>query len=167
VVFQQSNVAVGVTADGVWVFDRADSHIHRGVEQLLADAIAAATLGGREFLTHCVDFRRTIGLSTCVPTSPGDQIIYAVRRGRTGYSRFVLGRQPVPSPYLTVVLRRGPESREGTATLVTAFVGRPAAREPFDPRATDEDVAFWREHALVWDEEEIVLGTICAAPPRG
>lgn len=163
--FQQSERAVGVTQDGLWVFDRSNSHLHPEAEPYLADALAVITLGEREFAVECLDFQRPIGWAHCVATAPGDQIVYAVRKGRAGHTRFVLGRQPEPSRLLTVILRRGPESAPGTATLVSAFVGGTTAREPFDPRATDDDRAFWATHALIWDEQSVLPETICTTPP--
>lgn len=163
--FRQSERAVGVTQDGLWVFDRTDSHLHLDAEAYVADALALVILGDREFAVECVDFQRQIGWSTCVRTGFDDQIVYAVRKGRAGHTRFVLGRQPEPCRLLTVILRRGSESAPGTATLVSAFVGGKTAREPFDPRATEDDRAFWATHALVWDEQSIHPETICATPP--
>jgi len=147
------------------MYDRVDSHLQDAGAPFIGLALDVITLGEQSFLVAIVDFGMEIGVSRCVPTSDDDQIIYAIRRNRRHYSRFVLTRTPIPSTTLAVILRRTAEERPGTATLVTSFIGQPAAREWYDPRATDEDRAFWRSNALVWDATTTIPESMCSDLP--
>ena len=136
------------------VVDRKVSHIHLGARELLPAALAQVE-GGLDFIVQAVQFGRVIGQKACVATGPGDRIVFATRVGRAGPTRFVLGRKSEDCTTLTVVLKR---REEGGYVLLTAFVGTPAGREPWDPLATAEDRDFWSSHALVWGSEPVVEG---------
>jgi len=145
---------------GEAVVDRHRSHLHEGVARLLPDALARIDSLGRKFLVEEVDFGRLVGGTVCVPTGPGDQIVFASRPKRFGLTRFVLNRMSEPSNAVTVILKK--DDNEDYYILVTAFVGRRPEPEPWDKknfsRQPDPQEAerrsreFWASHALVFSE---------------
>jgi hypothetical protein len=154
---------LGTLHSGEVVVDRAESHLHAGAIGLLPEALAQIAAAGRTFIDETVIFDRIVGVTTRVATTDEDEIIYARRTGRAGLTRFVKNRQAVPSSRLTVVLSK----RDGEPAFVcrTAFIGDKAAREPWDPDATADSIAFWSRHALIWGEEEVIPGTETSACP--
>lgn len=146
---------------GEMVRDREDSHLHAGVLELLPEALGRISSLGRNFLTEEIDFGRVIGQTICVQTEPQDQIVYAVRPGRQGHSRFVLNRQPEDCTCLVVILK----AEDGGYKMITAFVGHKPEHEPWDRNATERSAAFWQNHALIWGEEPIIPGTETAICP--
>jgi hypothetical protein len=166
---------LGRLSNGEAVWSRlGDDHLvaHPDVRVLLATALsrvtAPDTLG--ETGPALVDFGRPIGLQTCVPTSSGDDVVYARRIGRTtGCTRFVRGGRPSPCSTLRVVCRR---TESGLAELKTAYVGQPTPPEPGSDTARASDVAFaesvefWSRHALVWDGRVDPTFGVHRTPPR-
>jgi len=148
---------------GEAVIDRLNSHIHRGVAPLLPEALSRIVSGGRSFINEEVVFDRIIGETICVATGPGDQIVYAIRSGRAGHTRFVRNRKPEACASMVVVLKKAEESDQ--YILITAFIGRKAELEPWDKGATEKSLAFWSSHALIWGGEPVVPGTETAECP--
>jgi hypothetical protein len=143
---------------GEVVVDRFHSHLHRGVARLLPEALAHINSRGRSFLVDEVVFDHVIGETICVPTGPGDRIVYAKRSKRFGLTRFVKNREPKPSSSVTIVLKAAEED-SGTYVLIFAFIGGKSEPEPWDKNAMEKSVAFWGSHALVWGCEPVVPGT--------
>lgn len=141
---------------GEMVVDRFNSHLHNGVARLLPDVLAHIESAGRKFLVEEVVFEHQIGETICVSTGPGDQIVFALRPGRRGLSRFVVNRKPEPCSSIVVILKAGDC---GEYILITAFIGQRAEPEPWDKNANGNSLAFWNSHALVWGCEPIVPGT--------
>jgi len=155
------------------VFDRINSHIHIGVPApALRAALAQIDSKGRQFLVEEVDFGQPIGETICVPTGPEDQIVYAKRPRRFGFSRFVKNRQPEPCSTLVVILKA---DDLGGYVLITAFVGKRPEPEPWDCRAflqqsdpaeaVEKSRKFWNRHALVWGVEKVMTETITTECP--
>ena len=153
---------LGNLASGEPVYDRHSSHLHRKVQELLPEIFAGLSGVGR-FIIHEHDFGRFVGESSCVATSESDVVCFAQRPKRAGLTRFVKNRQVEPSDKAVVILKR--DDYEPYYILITAFVGGMAAKEPWDPRATDEDRKFWETHALIWGSEKIIPGTETAVCP--
>jgi len=160
---------------GEVVVDRFKSHNHLSGElaSLLPEALARIESRGRPFLIEEVDFGRPVGETICVPTGPGDEIVYAKRPKRFGYSRFVKNRKPEPCSSVVVVLKR--DDFEDYYVLITAFIGHRPEPEPWDYRnfSQQPDPAeaerrareFWASHALVWGCEEVINNTITTECP--
>lgn len=146
-------------ASGETVVDRHQSHLHPGVALLLPEALARVHSAGREFLVEEVDFGRLVGETVCVPTGPGDQIVFVKRPRRFGHSRFVMNREPEPCPSVVLILKAADGQGDGDYVLVTAFVGHRPEPEPWDRNATAQSRAFWGSHALVWGSEPTIPGT--------
>lgn len=142
---------------GERVEDRGDrSHLIPGLLALLPEILGRVDAGHvRPTGEVEVHMGRVVGDTICVETTAEDEIVFALRPGRAGVSRFVRGRQAVPTSHVTLVLGR---SGRGFF-VITGYFGRLASREPWDVRAGPAASAFWRTHALVWDSASVVSGT--------
>ena len=98
-------------------------------------------------LEETVCFDAPVGYQECVETSGDDEIIYLQRSARAKVSRFVLNRLPAPCNSVFLVIARISDSNK--YVFRTAFVGEKSGREPWDKKATRDDVEFWKRHALV------------------
>ena len=147
---------LGILKTGEAVLDRYNSHLHETAAALLPEALSQISANGREFIVEEVDFGRPIGVTICVTTGPGDQIIFAKRPRRFGHSRFVIGKSPSECSVMTVILKA---IEDGQYLLMTAYIGRNAGPEPWDKNATEASKQFWAKHALVWGEEPTEPGT--------
>lgn len=152
----QMNV-LGHLKTGERVVERYNPHCHP-LNGLLADALLRVESGGRPFILEVVDFGHHIGESICVPTGPSDEIVFAKRPNRFGFSRFVKNREPEPCSTLVVILKTA-DGEKGSYVLVTAFIGGKPEPEPWDRNATPASREFWTSHALVWGSEQVVVGT--------
>lgn len=163
----QTRVArrVGVLADDVRVVDRTMSHIHLRDDELPALEYALRHIPSSDVSrdgTSGFTFRfpMPIGENICVPTTENDTIVYARRRGRDRFNRFVLFREPEPTHNLSVVLLWG-YSYE-SCTLVTAHWGELAALQP---QSSASFSAFWQNHALLIDRVDIENQTVTPRRP--
>ena len=148
---------LGVLSSGELVIEHINSHARENTRNLLPEAFTHIRSAGRDFFIEEVDFGRNIGRCACIETVSGDSIIYARRKGREGFTRFVVDREAESTPYMTVMGRK----EKDHYALVTSFLGRKTEPEPWDPHATRESVRFWRTHAFVLGEceRDIVPGT--------
>lgn len=144
-------------ASGEAVIDRFNSHVHETVKQLLPAALRNIRARGRGFLVEEVDFGHPVGETICIPTRPGDVIVYAKRPKRLGLTRFVKNRSPEACNAVTVILKK--DSAEDYYVLITAFIGHRPEPEPWDRNANGNSLAFWNSHALVWGCEPTIPGT--------
>ena len=147
---------LGNLASGEPVYDRFYSHLHGEVSELLPEIFATVS-GTQNFMICEHDFGRIVGVTTCVATDEGDQVLYAQRPKRAGLTRFVMNRQAEPCSTAVIILKK--DLYRPYYVLITAFIGRESGPEPWDIRATDENWAFWNCHALVYGSEEIIPGT--------
>lgn len=149
-----SGIILGRLASGQVVFDRPNSHMHKSVRALLPE-IFKNIYTMEPFMVYEYVFDRVIGLNHCVETGAVDEIIFALRSGRRGPTRFVKKRKPEPTNKAVVILKQV----EDGYILITAFVGPRAEREPWEADATEKERTFWRTHALIYGSEEIVAGS--------
>lgn len=159
------NIGTTATGEGVWTYVEGDrsSHIHNGInDSLLAEAISKLSPEGG-FIRTTVDLGRVVGKDNCVATTGAHHIVFARREGRRGLTRFTKSQVAVPTRLISIVISRDKDNG-GRWTLITAFFGQLAPREPWDQgiqndaeRATS--VSFWNSHALVWESDPIVEGT--------
>lgn len=154
---------VGITANGLPVYDRPKSHHHLG-ESLLRDAIQKCELTVA-FEKRSIQYPSPVGLTDCVTTGPKDAIIYAQREGRTGLTRFVLDRKPEPCSSVVIICKQAEVAREAGYILVTAFLGSESEPEPWDRRATPAARQFWNSHALIWNSAAVLPETLTAICP--
>ena len=151
---------IGYTKNNVPVYDRPNSHLREHPIDLpiLREALKKVSQK-EEFKVHVIDLERVIGVTTCVPVTPNDDIIYVIRKNRSGPTPMVLGRKPIECKKLVIILKR----IENGFILITAFIGEGSKPEPWDPKIQkdpkelNEATKFWREHALIYDESVVAL----------
>jgi hypothetical protein len=130
-------------------------HIHLMLDKYLPDIIKNIKDKEENILEVEFEYPVVIGKTICVKTDENDSIIYAIRKGRNGYTRFVKNRNAEDCNSIFAAFKR---TNIGYIIL-TIFIGKKAAREPWDKFATNEDILFWKNHALIYDTEEIISGS--------
>lgn len=126
--------------------------------ELVKEALEQTEIGGREQqIVFEKDLGRIVATTSLVETTDKDEIVYAKRRQRDSYSRFVKNRELIKTQYIVVVLRKV----EGEYNLWTAGGGRLLPKEAYDP-----DSQFNATHALVYDEDLVQLDTITSIRPN-
>jgi hypothetical protein len=108
------------------------------------------------------DMGKVVGNSDLVETSDSDEIVYAKRLNRDTYTRFVKGRDAVPTSYITISLH---QDSDGNYELSSAWIGQICPLFPDRPGATAESKSFWTNHALVWGNQTIQEGTETTVSP--
>ena len=154
-------------ASGENVVNRPNKHIHEEVEKYLAEAIGKISSGNKKFIVEEVVFDNIIGDTICVETSDSDQIVWAMRPKRYGFTRFVKNRKPKPCSSMVIILLKAEEPNK--YVIISSFIGKIAEPEPWDIpafnskpdpyEAGERSRAFWNTHALIWGYEKIVPGT--------
>ncbi len=160
--FHQSEApALGYLHDGSAVINRPHSHIDTNNPNLdyLEDALSEIDPKDETFIVQTVTFQENIGESICVETDDEDEIVYARRHGRNGYTRFVKNKAAEKTKEITVVLKKDEYAKDPTYILITAFAGPKAEPEPWDKKATTQSRIFWDSHALIFDTEMIIEGS--------
>jgi hypothetical protein len=141
---------------GIDFYSRVNQHhIHLQLESFLPDLIDKIDTEEKEFIEIELKFPQIIGTSSCVTINNNDNIIYAKRKDRKGYSKFVKNREPIVCNSIFAVFKK----TELGYLIVTIYIGEKAGREPWDKLATVEDYEFWTNHALIYDRNEIRKGT--------
>ena len=104
------------------------------------------------------DFRRVIGQTDLVQTGPEDQIVYARRSEREGYTRFAKDREQPDCTTVALVFR--PPKHAGQGYLLTsAWIGPLTPPFPNKYRADQASLEFWANHALVWGSQAVIAST--------
>ena len=159
---------IGISANGIEVFEHPEGHSHR--LDLNEEAISKIELPvDSTFVRTTVNLGRIIGKDHLVETDEHDTIVWLRRGNRPGKSRMVL-KEADDTSMVTVVLCVCNEPADNPASalngkwvLVTLFEGKPGEREPFDkafadsknPEGLKKAKEFWSCHALVPTEEEL------------
>lgn len=152
---------LGYTKNGAPVYDRPKSHIHTEYSDVFSylRAVLPLTEPNDRYYEYTHTFDEVIGESICVPTDESDEIIYAQRVGRDGYTRFVKNREPLPATSFTVVLKLDQRSVQEQYILMTAYVGDQAPAEPWAKTVPANSLEFWSSHALIWGSMPVIEGT--------
>ena len=135
---------------GNLVFDssgHATGHLGYSLIQKTLELVDFSQVDERGFISQTVEFPDNIGYQECVPTTDNDNIIYVQRDGRKNVSRFALDREPEQCNSIFIVLRNIKGTKKWQ--IITAYVGTKSGLEPWDKRAKETDVEFWKNHALV------------------
>lgn len=103
-----------------------------------------------------VDMKQNVGMSDLVITDDKDEIIYAKRPLRDIYYRFVKKRKPEPTTFITIELNKVNNEK---CRLFTAYIGQVTPPTPRLGKDTPEAREFWKNHALVYNEKEVIKGT--------
>lgn len=129
---------------------------HPGMSDLAEKAYQIAANSGilAPFCPISIKFDSVIGESGCVDAPASGIITVQKRPGRKNWSRVTL-EKPRPTKFVTIILHRDCQ------TLITAYCGEGAPREPWDKSMNDGEkitaIEFWRRHALTTDSS---LGAI-------
>ena len=105
---------------------------------------------------------RVIGNNYVVETTEKDTILYAQRLRDTSYTRFVKNGSPLPTPYLSIILRR---DDEGSYELHDLWIGRLNPPRPGSGNETAKSKSYWANHAFVFDGQPIQARTITKVCP--
>jgi len=100
-----------------------------------------------------ITFSYNIGYDESVETTDDDKIIYAIRPDRDKKSRIAPNRQPSPSNKVFLVLKPCDLTRN-LFMIITAYVGNKAAIEPWNDNASENDINYWKNHALTGNYKE-------------
>ena len=147
------------------MIDRPRSHIDEQVKALLPETLLQVSVTAEDqFVERTVTHDHVVGQSKVVTIQPGNIIFYAQRPRRDGLSKFVAQREPEDTTSVTVVLKKTDE--QDTYVLITAYIGEKAGLEPWDRRATDQDMEYWRAHAFVEGATEYLPETRTVEPPE-
>jgi cold shock CspA family protein len=130
-------------------------HVHLELDEYLPLIIDNIKDYNNDYLEVEYELPEIVGYSDCLETNNNDEIIYAKRKGRLDYTRFVHGKSPEPSKNIFASFKK----TELGYLIITIFVGKKAAREPWDALATIDDFKFWQTHALVFRPETIIKGS--------
>jgi len=136
------------------------SHIHIDLDSYLPALIENISNNVEDNIEIEHEYPHVIGKSQCVRTDNSDTIMYGKRKGRKGYSRFVLNRQPEDCKSVFAIFKKN----ENGYLIITIFIGKKAGREPWDPNATSSDKVFWENHALILNMETIQAGSLATTP---
>jgi hypothetical protein len=153
---------LGFLASGQRVIDRHNSHIHENIRQILPEILQEINTD-KDFIKQEIDIGRKDFENICVETTDEDEIIFAKRKYRDGFTRFVKNRQPEKTSKITIILKKTQE--EDTYFIVTAFSGSGAEVEPWDRQADSKSIHFWNNHALIWDGKDVDENTITEKCP--
>lgn len=151
-----------LSKDNYLVVNRPASHLHDDLETHLSDFISLIECKNREFITEQIDFGYPVGYTNCVEISDTDEIFYAVRNGRKGFSKFVNNRNPELTNSITIVLKKTFDFY----TIITAYCGKLSGVEPWDERSTETSIRFWATHALRNGTEKFDSNTITTICPK-
>lgn len=147
---------VFVNEKGISFYPRFNQHhIHLSLDEFLPDIINKVQNTELDFIEIEHHFSNVIGKTSCVTVDDSDHILYAKRKGRDGFTKFVKNREPVECNSIFAVFKR----TSFGYLIITIFIGEKAGREPWDNYATEEDVRFWENHALIYNKNEIIRGT--------
>ena len=140
-----------------------------GLEELVCESLPHIESRRRPRIVKQVNFRRLVGLSPLVKTTPEDQIVYAVRLGGEFPCRFVKNRDPEPTTRIALFLQKYPD--RDVYWVHTAYTGRlkrftePNEGDQFARKEDCENAKkYWATHAFVYDAAKIILHsetTIC------
>jgi hypothetical protein len=162
--FEIQNEKLGYSADGKAVFlneksTHAKTHIahHPRLLEAVKAALPDITLDC-ELIRLELKATEIIGTTDLVATTNEDEIVYALRVGRSIYSRFVKNKKPTPSKQFVIDVRQNRVSKNDYF-LYTTYVGGLTPSFPGGNFTPEKSRVFWSNHALVYGTQELVPGT--------
>lgn len=140
-------------------------------QELLEYAIENDLLkcNGEELCKLTVEFPFTVGYCNLIQTRNEDEIVYAKRIGRDGYTRLVLNRTPEKVNKCVFILNRN-RNNDNEYYLITVFPGEYCVKEPQDKHIQDqeeleESLNFWGQYAIIYQEDIIDKDTLIRECP--
>ncbi len=153
---------LGVLKSGEQVYNRDSTHVDKVIKDLVLDVLPSIESNDEVHFEKSITFPSNIGICRVVNTTSNDQIYYAVRKNRKGYSRIVKGKEGEQSNVLSLALLKSSETKY---ILITAYIGDRAGPEPYDKYCMPSDKEYWLNHAFVEELVEIDKNTITNIPP--
>lgn len=157
---------IATTANGLGVYmdmEKCHALTHIAKNPKLLDFVKkiVPTIGAvDDVIRDNFDMGETVGMSDLVETDEHDDVFYAMRPLRSVYSRFVRNKEPYPTNWITIDLRKSRDAEyPGSYDLYTAFVGRLVPSFPGGNFLPEQSREFWSRHALALGKTEIVPGT--------
>ncbi len=159
-------IVISKNGKKVWhdpVESHASTHIAK-TSQLLEEIkglIPSLDLEG-ERIRDNVELDSVIGKTGLVETTDDDEVVYALRPKRQAYSRFVKGKEPQETRWMTFDIRK---SDEDNYYIYTVFVGKDTPSFPGGEHLPEQSRDFWSKHALVWGSQEVLEDTVTTDCP--
>lgn len=158
------------TAGGGWILatPKTMKHmaVHPEVKELLPEVIGRITLpADHKFLSAEVDLGRIVGQAgrtSAEPVKLTEFAVFAHRTGRDKPSRVALGPGPETSKVTVLAF---PDRTSPCYILLTAYLGTPGCREPWDRKIRlaeqlSESIRFWCSNALVYEPQVMGKGFV-------
>lgn len=101
---------------------------------------------------------RVIGYDFIVATTSEDNVFYAQLIKDTVYTRFTKKGEPTPANYVTLIMQYLPE--EKAFYLQDIWIGRFRPVEPGRQDETHDSVAYWKKHAVVFQNQPMQTQTL-------
>lgn len=128
--------------------------------ELVKEALAQSEVEG-ENVAIAVDMGRVIGVTNCIKTTDEDEIVFARRKGRASYSRFVKHRKSEETSTLAIILHKKPHGYN----LWSAWCGKLVPTKPDESGRMKTVEGFWDSHALIYDPHIIEPGSESTTKP--
>lgn len=107
------------------------------------------------------DMGRVVGTTDCVDVNEDDDIFYARRKNRDGYTKFVRNIQPTPCKWVTLIIDK---NEDGYYTMRSCWVGGLAPTFPGKNEMSNSR-DFWSTRALVDGAQEYDESTVTKECP--
>lgn len=104
-----------------------------------------------------IDMGRIVGKDNCIEVKENDPEVHQLyRNGRKGTTPVTFSKEPKDTSVMTVGICLDNDDKH---TLFTAFYGKSAPKEVWDPRLSNADrpaaAEFWKTHVIVVKPEDI------------
>lgn len=130
-----------------------ESHFHDDADiDILKLAAESIITKGLENIKKETQFIFNIGTTNVVQTDPEDKIVWARRKGRKKFSRFVMNKFPKQTNFFTVVAKK---IDNNVYKLITCYRGKLSPPELKPTGNSDRSIIFWKKHAFAFGSEEI------------
>lgn len=152
-----------ISKDGCVITDQLNSHVHGDLTKRLSSITKRISCNERNYFYEKLCYPTIIGKSSCVPITWEDEIVYAKRKGRMVYSKFVKNRMLIPTDCISIFLMK----KQDIYLIKTCYYGEYTPIDEFDnsDNSSEERFSFWNNHALVFGSEPIDVRTITSTCP--
>jgi hypothetical protein len=142
-------------------------HIHDHVDQYFKEIFPRIKINGEDFIAHVEHMGEIIWYTSDVPTDENDKIIFAKRKDRPYYSRFVTTKQKLPENRITILLRKFDTNKYLIASARCWGYDWPVFEPTNAPTLEDyeKSVTHRSKNALVRGSEEIEKDTLITTDP--
>lgn len=141
------------------------SHLHLIDLTIIKNAILKINTKGLDVIKTTVEFDFFIGKTNVVKTNNNDKIVWAKRKKRKAFSRFVLNKEPELTNKITIIAKKvnlkdlsyyvENNINSFVYELITAYFGELSPPEFRPTRNSKKTIEFWSNYAFVFGTEEI------------